>query len=129
MASESRQKTQDAVNALRDSIENCDLAMLIDSDTGLVLCIDSETTLPHDVLERIADTAKVDAGSPLAKAMADDGAPLSVSKIDADGWTVALKASAGDEFLVCRCATAPDRTALDAAAQVVFDVLSPADEV
>ena len=124
MANESRQKTQAAVDALRDSVAGCDLAMVADVETGLVLCTDGASAQPHDVLERLSDAVRADLSAPWVEAMATGDKTVSVARIDADGHTVALRPAGGEEIVICRCSTTPDREALDRAASAVFDVLS-----
>ncbi len=124
MANDSRQKTQAAVAALRESLTSCDLAMVADLETGLVLCTDTASTMPHDTLERIANDARTDLSAPWVEAMTAPDQTVSVSRIDAAGCTVVLHPAGGGEIVVCRCTAAPDRAALDRAAGAVFDVLS-----
>ncbi len=124
MATDSRQKTQAAVAALRESLTDCDLVMVADAETGLVLCTDMASTLSHDTLERIADGARAGLSAPWVEAMATPDQPVSITRIDANIHTVTLRPAVGEEIVVCRCTTAPDRAVLDPAAGAIFDVLS-----
>ena len=123
MASENRAKVQQAVQSLRLAITDSDLAMLADAETGLVLCTDSAAPLSHDALERIADGARTDLGASYLADLSGGEATVSVTRVDAAGWTVAMRTGAGDEIIVCRTPGAPDRAALDQAANTVFDLL------
>ncbi len=124
MASDSRQKTQAAVDALREDVTTCTLAMAVDVETGLVLCTDTASTLPHDMLERMSDTARADLSAPWIAAMGGADRPVSVTRIDSEGHTTALQPAGGEEIVICRSTAAPDHAALGRAAGAIFDVLS-----
>jgi len=66
MASDLRVKTQNAIDALREANKNCSLAMLIDGDTGLVLCKSSQSVIPQDELDELAASTQTQRGNLIA---------------------------------------------------------------
>lgn len=126
MASELKRKTQEAIEGLRERVSGCDLAMLVDRETGLVLSKSCETTVSQNHLETLANTARADLDSMLSSSVIDLGenaALLSTSRIGKAGVTVVLRSVLSeDEALVCRFAAMPDRADLSLAANAVFEI-------
>lgn len=127
-SSDLRKKTQQAVDGLRSGIEGCTLVMLIDQETGLVLCQSSAAAVSQDRLDAVATDGQTALRSSLLKAkdeLSPDATLVSVSKIGKSDMTITLQPiPASDEALVCRFDTAPNRTDLSAAARTVFAVTS-----
>lgn len=128
MASNLREKTQTAVDDLRGSVEGCNLAMLIDPETGLVLCKSSDAAVSQDRLNSVASSAQSALRSSLLNAKGDvspTATLVSVSQIGKTATTVTLQPiPSHDEALVCRFDGTPDQDALSAAARSVFSITS-----
>lgn len=126
MASERRKEIQSAVADLRGNIEGCSLAMLIDSETGLVLCNSSDTVISQDRLEAIANTGRADLQSPTVSAMLaltkSDG-PVSNTNIEEDAITVAIQVTTKSETTaICVFDEAPNPEELIDRSRVVFAI-------
>jgi hypothetical protein len=126
MASELKRKTQEAIEGLRERVSDCDLAMLVDRETGLILSKSTETTVSQNLLETIANTARGDLDSMLSNSVSDlseNAALLSVSRVEKSGVTVVFRSLlSADEALVCRFTSPPDRAELSISANAVFEV-------
>ncbi len=131
MASDLRVKTQNAIDALREANKNCSLAMLIDGDTGLVLCKSSQSVIPQDELDELAASTQTQRGNLIASAMVDMSSKarsMSWSQFDKTAvTTVVSSVGANQDTLVCRFDSAPDRSALFESAQTIFDLTSDAE--
>lgn len=131
MASDLRKKTQDAIDALCDSNEGCELAMLIDGETGLVLCKSSDAAVPQNKLEDMAANAQSERKSALVSAMiasSDNANLLSSVRMKNDAVTaVVTPAGENDDSLVCQFNAMPNRLALFDSARAVFDLTSEAE--
>jgi len=128
MASELRIKMQDAVGGLRESVPGCDLAVLIDPATGLVLCQSSETQVSQDRLDAVARDGKRALDNGLVNAHADiapDATLVSVMDIGRTGSTVTLVAvPSREEALVCRFSDVPDDAGMTEEAKKVFAIVA-----
>ena len=126
MASKLREKTQAAVDKLRNDVEGCDLAILVDPETNLVLCKSSGKSISQDQLDRLADSARLDLEGALAKALvtdAADGDLLAAYNIEKNTVVAVLNSQgSSDDVLVCQFANMPDRSDLHAAAELVFNL-------
>ncbi len=131
MSAAMRLKTQEAVDRLVASVDTCNVALLTDSSTGLILCTSSDSAMPQNALERFADDMKADLAYPYIDAAVEvaECKTVSSTRIDADGWVIALRAMpSGEDILICRCDDAPDRAALNEAAAAVFELMTPAED-
>ena len=128
MASKLREKTQKAVDEMRASVSGCNLVLLIDPDTGLVLSKSSDDTVSQDRLNSVATAAQTALRSTLmnsADEVSSKTTLVSVSQIGRTGTTVTLQPMpARDEALVCRFDGTPNRDELSTAAKSVFAVTS-----
>lgn len=126
MASNLKQRTQEAIDALQSGVDGCTLAMLIDGETGLVLSKTSDTVVPQDQLDELATTLSHDLNGPLATAFSADASSadlLTGVRIGKDSIVVALrKSQSGQDALICQFNTHPNRSDLSAAANAVFDL-------
>jgi len=124
MASELRIKTQEAVDNVRDLVDGCDLAMLIDRETGLVLCKSSQGTVPQDQLDKLAGSAQTELNGTLATALtnsASEGDVLSSFNVGKDKVIVVLKSQGlSEDALVCQFTKLPNRSDLQDAAEAIF---------
>lgn len=131
MASELREKTQKAIDALREANSTCSLAMLVDGDTGLVLCKSSDAVVPQNELDELASGAQQQRGNALHSAMIDtttDASLFSWTQVTKESITTAITSvGSGDETLICQFESAPDRPTLHKSASAVFDLSSDAE--
>jgi len=126
MASELRKKTQTAIDALRDANDACSLAMLIDGDTGLVLCKSSDSVVPQNELDELASGAQDQRNNSLAAAMIEESTNaslLSWVQIEKDSITAVISpAQDNDDRLICLFNAMPDRSTLLGSARTIFDL-------
>ncbi len=126
MASELRKKTQTAIDALRDANDACSLAMLIDGDTGLVLCKSSDSVVPQNELDELASGAQDQRNNSLAAAMIEESTNaslLSWVQIEKDSITAVISPAQGnDDRLICLFNAMPDRSTLLGSARTIFDL-------
>ena len=128
MASELRIKTQNAIDALREANNACSLAMLIDGDTGLVLCKSSETVIPQNQLDELATGSQDKRKNALALALIEASSNseyLSWIQIEKDTITTVISpAQESEDTLICQFSDMPDRAALLTSARTIFDLTS-----
>jgi len=125
MASELRKKTQEAIDTVRETFGGCELAMLIDCETSLVLVKSSQSSVPQDQLDRLAVSAQSDLEGNLATALtnsANEGDILSAVNVEKDKIVAMLRLQGSDDALVCQFANLPNRTDLQDAAKQIFDL-------
>ncbi len=126
MASELRQKIQEAADKLRDRVDGCDLVILIDPETNLVLCKSSEKPVSQDQLDRLADSALVELDGPLASALTSNAAgkdSLTSFNIGKQSILAVIKSQGSTEdMLVCQFKTMPNRSDLRDAAGQIFNL-------
>ena len=126
MASNLKIRTQEAIDALRSNVDGCTLAMLVDGETGLVLCKTSDTVVSQDQLDDLATAASTDLNGPLAIALSDNASStdlLTGMRIGKESTIVALRASQpGQDALICQFDSPPNQSNLSAAARTVFDL-------
>lgn len=126
MASELRQKIQEAVDELRDHFEGCDLVILIDPETNLVLCKSSEKPVSQDQLDKLADSALAELDDPLASALTSNAAAeasLTSFNIGKQSILAVIKSQgSAEDMLVCQFKTMPNRSDLRNAAEQVFNL-------
>lgn len=131
MASELRVKTQNAIDELRNANEACSLALLIDGDTGLVLCKSSDATVSQNELDDLAADAQKQRKDSLLKSMTEASAKpsfLSSIQIEKKSITAVMApAAGGDDTLICQFDSMPDRTALFNSARAIFDLTNDAE--
>jgi len=131
MASELRKKTQTAIDALRESNETCSLALLIDGDTGLVLCKSSDAVIPQNKLDDLATGAQDQRKNSLALAMTESASNpdlMSWIQIEKDSITAVIRRGQdSDDALICQFKDMPDRTALLNSARTIFDLATDAE--
>ena len=131
MASELRKKTQDAIDGMREDVAGCELAMLIDRDTGLVLAKSSEKAVPQNRLDQLSASARTELSGSLVTALSDltsDGdifTALYVGKKE----VVAVVSSVNhrEDALVCEFSDIPVRADLLKAASTVFNISDAAE--
>lgn len=128
MASELRIKTQTALDALRDANDTCSLALLIDGDTGLVLCKSSDAVVPQNELDELATNARGQRKNALTKAIVEvstDPDFLSSIQIEKDSITAVINpVQNSDDALICQFDRMPDRATLLDSVRAIFDLTS-----
>lgn len=126
MASELRQKTQEAVDKLRERINGCNLAILIDPETNLVLCKSSEKSVSQDQLDLLADSAQLEVKGALASALKNNAADedlLTAFNIGKHTIVAVIKSlGKNEDMLVCQFKIMPNRSDLRDAAEYVFNL-------
>lgn len=131
MHSELKKKTQESIEAIHALFEDCDLAMLVDQETGLVLSKSAAAPISQSVLETLAGEAQSQLSGKLAQGIANSvKAPeiLSVSQYSKAGVLVILQDLRNSEdALVCRFKTSPKRSDLVAMANDIFKLSSSAE--
>jgi len=105
--------------------------MLIDGETGLVLCKSSETVIPQNELDELATITQEQQSNPIASAMlgiAPKAHLLSRTQIEKTTVTTVISSIGGNEdMLVCQFDSSPERSTLNASAQKIFDLASDAE--
>lgn len=133
MTSNLKQKTQEAIDTMRELVDGCDLVMLVDRETGLILSKSSAKPLAQNHLEQIAATALADLRDPLAAAVpGQQGAAglVALTRMHKDDIVVALRTSndnQSEDALVCQFTDKPDRRDMIDAAGDVFALSASAE--
>jgi hypothetical protein len=131
MASDLRKKTQEAMDVLRDDVDSCQMAMLIDRDTGLVLAKSSASVVPQNKLDQLANSAQTELAGPLLNALTVETkgdeivTALYVGKDEVIAVVKSLRSN--DDALVCQFTAMPNRSALTDAATAVFSITTQAE--
>jgi len=131
MASELRQKIQTAIDKLRTENSSCSLALLIDGDTGLVLCKSSDAIVPQNALDALAENAQAKHKNSLVDAMTEASSESKLSswvQVEKESVTAIIRPTQeSDDALICQFDTMPDRSALFGSAREVFDLTTDAE--
>jgi len=131
MLAELRKKTQETIDTMRELVDGCQLVMLVDQETGLVLCQSAAVSVSYDQLEYLAEGARKYLKSALVTALSGidkDTECLVVTRFGASGVTAVIQnLECRDEVLVCQCESMPSRTDLMDAANEVFELSSTAE--
>jgi len=119
-----RTKTQDMVDALHERLKDCRLAMLIDQETGLVLCKSSASPGSQNQIEQIAEEALAEIRASSAtgfRASASLPELLLITRIrKADVLVFLQDLCRGEDALVCQFNSQPNRTYLMEVASEIF---------
>jgi len=126
MASDLRKKTQEAMDLLRESVAGCQLALLIDRETGLALCKSTVNVVPQNRLEQLSAAAQRELAGSLIAALPQQGTEdgiLTALYVGKDEVVAVLKSlRSEDDALVCQFTDLPNRSDLIDAAEAVFSV-------
>ena len=131
MASELRIKTQAAIDALREANTACSLALLIDGDTGLVLCKSSDAVVSQNELDELATAAQTRRKSPLTDGITEVSKEpkfLSSFQIEKDSITTVISpVQNSDDALICQFDKMPNRATLLDSARAIFNLTNDAE--
>ena len=129
MASDIKKKTQEGVDSLFELVDGCQLVMLIDPETGLVLSTNTDAKVSQDERDRLASRAcnALDFGP--ASTLCNEGSGsdiVSVTLMEATGNVIAIRdLSADGVAIVGRFNGTPSRSDLNQTAGDVLQLFAP----
>ena len=125
---ELRKKTRDAIDALHGRLKECQLAMLIDQETGLVLCKSSASPTSQTKVEQIAADALSEINVPSAVSFQKSvEAPelVSITRLQQSLVMVIIQdLRKKEDALVCLFKKQPNRAYLMEVASEIFNLPS-----
>jgi len=121
-----RKKTREMIDALHARLKDCQLAMLIDQETGLVLCKSAASPSSQTMVEQIATDALAELKLQSARSFhksADEPELLSVTRVAKSAVTVIVQdLKSNDDALVLVFKKQPNRAYLMEVAAEIFQL-------
>ena len=131
MAPDLKQKMQIAIDDLRATNESCSLALLVDGDTGLVLCKSSDAIVPQEKLDELATSARDRRKNLLTIAMIESSSNpdfMSWVQVHKDAITAVVSpANDYDDALICQFSDMPSRSVLLDTARDALTMINDAE--
>ncbi len=126
MSSDIRRKIQSAIDTLRNTVTGCEIAMLVDRDTGLVLSKSNTGTVPQDYLDRLVSQAQDMLDDSLPEGFCEPhekDATLCIYRYGAKKMTAVVTSGnpAGD-IVVCEFAERPEQSGILTATEALFEL-------
>ena len=125
---ELRKKIRDAIDALHDRLKECQLAMLIDQRTGLVLCKSGASPTSQTKIDQIAADALTEINLPSSLSFqksADAPEIVSMTRLHHSSVMVIIQdLKKMDDALVCVFKKQPSRAYLMEVASDIFQLPS-----
>lgn len=131
MASNTRQQIQDRIDHLASLVDECHCVVLVDWQTGLILCRDTDATIPQDALDALAADGLEALQSPFMSsviALSDSLSTVSCTRHTATGITFGIQSrEIGAEAIICAGKNINDRVSLERDAQELLTFLAKAE--
>ena len=121
-----RKRTREAIDALHERLKDCQFAMLIDQDTGLVLCKSAATPSSQTLIEQIATDALAELQLQSAQSFrgsVDGPELLSITRVAKSAVTVIVQdLKSKEDALVLVFKKQPNRAYLMEIAAEIFEL-------
>jgi len=121
-----RKKTREAIDSLHERLKECQIAMLIDQETGLVLCKSAASPSSQTLVEQVANDALAELRSQSAQsfhASVDEPQLLSLTRVAKTAVTVIIQDLRSEEdALVLVFNKQPNRAYLMDVAAEIFEL-------